>query len=125
MSETPEQEHILNRAAVRWHSDDPIVCLQRALVECERLEQLERERAQPSMERVFASLKNLSRIADTLARLAGIPDLESLRAERRIVDVGDGGPVERLICECAEPDPQLVFPDGKPTHCARCSMWLR
>jgi hypothetical protein len=69
--ETPEQENILNRAAVRWHSDDPIVCLQRALVEVEQLEQRERTREQPPIERVIAGLANLGRIADTLERLAG------------------------------------------------------
>ena len=73
--ETPEQESILNRAAVRWHSDDPIVCLQRALVEAEQLDecarQREAEKQQQPIERVIAGLANLSRIADTLERLAG------------------------------------------------------
>lgn len=65
----------MNRAAVRWHSDDPIVCLQRALVEAEQLDecarQREAEKQQQPIERVIAGLANLSRIADTLERLAG------------------------------------------------------
>lgn len=73
--ETPEQQSILNRAAVRWHSDDPIVCLQRALVEAEQLDecarQREAEKQQAPIERVIAGLANLARIADTLERLAG------------------------------------------------------
>jgi len=67
-----KQGTTLERASARWHSDDPIVCLQRALVELEQLERREEMRERPPMERVIEGLQNLSRIADTLEQLAGI-----------------------------------------------------
>ena len=86
-------EDTLQKARARWHSDDPMVCLQRALVEAEQLEecarQREAEQQKAPIERVIAGLANLERIADVLQGLAEqIAERDrddALRAERRIV----------------------------------------
>lgn len=132
-------EETLQKARARWHSDDPMVCLQRALAHVEQLEQLVRdaqqEREQPPIERVIKGLANLARIADTLERLAAemtapAPMPTGSRGELlgALVGAAIGG---SLVAPGAgdddEPEPVCACdePRAEGYYCMQCTKRLR
>lgn len=70
-------DETIQQARERWHSDDPIVCLRRALAEVALFESIEKARKEgksPEIDRVIAGIEHLSRIAEA----AGVEHLSRI-----------------------------------------------